>query len=208
MNLKLLFLIATVLLLLGSVIYVGFQVPTVEALVPSIVSVSSHDVESITWLDVLVTHQPPPTIDAPHFVSVVQLEINGSTVDLTQGPQSAETFTVQYSLGPNTNSYSVRARALCNLHGYSSWYSAPTPTPTPTATPTPTPTSTPTPSIEPTPTPTSSPSPSPSASLTPSPEPTTTPSGNLPPEALYAAVAIGIAGIAVITYVVLKREKK
>ena len=43
--------------------------------------------------------------------------------DLPQSPQSTETFSVQYSLGSNANSYSVRARAYCNLHGYGDWSS-------------------------------------------------------------------------------------
>jgi len=119
LNRKVLFLIVAFLPLLGAVVFVSFQVPTVEALVPSIVSVNSHDVGSTTWLDITVSHQPPPTIGAGHYVSVVQLEINGTTVNLTQDPQSTVTFTVQYSLGPNTDTYSVRARALCNVHGYS-----------------------------------------------------------------------------------------
>lgn len=119
MNRKVVFLIVAVPLLLGTVLFVSVQVPTVEALIPSIVSVSSYDVGSTTWLEVVVSHQPPPPIGASHYVSVVQLEINGTTVDLTQEPQSTETFTVQYSLGPNTDSYLVSARALCNIHGYS-----------------------------------------------------------------------------------------
>jgi len=121
LNRKVLLLIVAVSLLLGAVVFVSVKVVTVEALVPNIVSVSSHDVGSTTWLDVTVSHQPPPTIGPSHYVSVVQLEINGTTVDLNQAPQSTETFIVQYSLGPNSNSYSVRARALCTQHGYSAW---------------------------------------------------------------------------------------
>lgn len=120
MNRKVLFLIFTVQLLIGTVLFMSGQVLTVEALVPSIVSVSSHDVGSTTWVDVVVSHMPPPAISASHYVSVVQLTINGTVVDLPQDPQSTETFTVQYSLGPNTNSYTVTARAMCIVHGYSS----------------------------------------------------------------------------------------
>jgi hypothetical protein len=116
-----LFLIAVPLLLV-TVVFVSVQVLTVEALVPSIVNVSSREVGAITWLDIVVSHQPPPAISASHYVSVVQVEVNGTAVDLTQEPQSTETFTVQYSLGSNSNSYSVRVRALCTIHGYSAWF--------------------------------------------------------------------------------------
>jgi len=203
---------ATVSLLLVALVFGGVHVPAVKANVPSIMSIGSHEVGSTIWLDIVVSHQPPTAIGALHYVPVVQLEINGTTADLTQEPQSTETFTVQYSLGSNSNTYSVRARALCNLHGYSAWSgTVVVPTPTPIPTPTPVPTSTPTPSISPNPSPTASPSqsPTPSASSTPSPEPTTTPTGlSLPPEVLYVIAATGIAFLAVITVVALKRKKK
>jgi desulfoferrodoxin (superoxide reductase-like protein) len=119
LNRKVLFLIV-IPLLLGIVVSVSFQVPTVAALVPSIESVSFHDDGSTTVVDIAVNHVGSPTpIGSGHYVSNIQLEINGTVVDLPQSPQSTETFTVQYSLGPNTDTYTVRARALCNLHGYS-----------------------------------------------------------------------------------------
>jgi hypothetical protein len=114
-------LIVVVTLLLGTWVFVGVRVLTVEALVPSIVSVEHYDVGSVTWLDVTMHHTPPPALGLSHYVSNVQLEINGSVQDLPQSPQSTETFSVQYSLGPNSDTYSVRARASCIVHGYSEW---------------------------------------------------------------------------------------
>jgi hypothetical protein len=116
-----LFLIAAFAMLLGTCVFVSAQVLTVEGLVPSIVSVDYYDVGSITWVNVTVHHTPPPALGASHYVSNVQLEINGTVQNLAQSPQSTETFTVQYSLGSNSNTYSVRARALCIVHGYSAW---------------------------------------------------------------------------------------
>jgi desulfoferrodoxin (superoxide reductase-like protein) len=119
LNHKALFLIA-IPLLLGIAVSVNVQVPTVEALIPSIESVSFHDEGSTTMLDITVFHAGSPTpIGSGHYVSNIQLEINGTVIDWPQSPQSTETFTVHYSLGPNTDTYTVRARALCNLHGYS-----------------------------------------------------------------------------------------
>ena len=120
MNNKEFFLIVAVTLLLGTLAFMSVQVQTVQALVPTIESVNSHDAGSTTILDITIYHQGSPTPIGPlHFVPVVQLDINGTIVDVTQVAQSTETFTMQYSLGPNTNSYSVRARAFCNAHGYS-----------------------------------------------------------------------------------------
>jgi hypothetical protein len=110
-----------VTLLLGAFVFVSVQVLTVEALVPGIVGVESYDVGSVTWLNITIHHTPPPALGPSHYVSNVQVEVNGVVEDLPQSPQSTETFSVQYSLGPNTDSYSVRARAYCIVHGYSAW---------------------------------------------------------------------------------------
>ena len=121
MNRRVLLLIAVVAMLLGPCLYVSVQVLTVEGLVPSIVSVDSYDVGSTTWVNVTINHTPPPALGVSHYVSNVQLEINGTVQNLAQTPQSTETFSVQYSLGSNGDKYSVRARALCTVHGYSAW---------------------------------------------------------------------------------------
>jgi hypothetical protein len=64
-------------------------------------------------------------------------------------------------------------------------------------------------SSTPTPTPSSTvtPTPGPSDSHTSSPEPTRSNSGMIPPEAFYATAAIGIASIAAIVFVALKKPK-
>jgi len=189
MNRKVLVLTVASSLLFSTLLFACVQVLTVEALIPSIVSVSFREVESTLWLDVVISHQPQPPLGPSHYVTTVQLEINGAGTDLTQTPQTTTIFTVQYNLGPNTNTYSVRARALCTPHGYGGW-SATTTYPTPSPTPTPTPTSTPTPSIGPTPTPT----PSPSQSPTPSPEP-------FPTTLAVASIAtITVIGIGILVY--------
>ena len=226
MNRKVLFFTVVSSLLLGTLLFASVQVLTVEALIPDIVSISFREVESTLWLDVAISHQPLPPISSSHYVTTVELEINGAGTDLTQTPQSTTTFTVQHNLGPNTNTYSVRARALCTPHGYGGWSTTttyPTPSPTPTLMPTPTPTlmPTPTPTLMPTPTPTPSNgptpthtpppspySPSPSPSPTPSPEPTTPPLGFMPQEALYAIVIVAVGIVVVAIILILKKQKK
>lgn len=110
------------ILLLATALFFCFQTLTVEALVPTITTVSYHDVGSTTWADITVFHDGSPTpIGAGHYVSNIRLDINGTVQNLAQSPQSSETFTVQYSLGPNSNKYSIRAQALCNQHGYGAY---------------------------------------------------------------------------------------
>jgi hypothetical protein len=121
MSHRLLFLFIVITLLLDTSVFVSVQILSVKALVPNIVSVESYDVGSVTWVNITIHHTPPPAIGPSHYVSNVQVEVNGVVEDLSQSPQSTETFSVQYSLGPNTDTYSVRARAYCIVHGYSAW---------------------------------------------------------------------------------------
>ena len=124
MKRKLHFLIVAASLLLIVAVTLQIQVQTAKALVPSIVSVNTYVVGTSRWVNVTVNHTPPPAIGASHYVSNVQIEVNGTAVDLSQSPQTTETFSVQYNLGPNTNAYSVRARAFCVVHGYSAFSNA------------------------------------------------------------------------------------
>jgi hypothetical protein len=189
MSRKVLIVVVAFLLLFGTAVFACVQVLTVDALVPNIVSVSFREVGSDVWVDVVVSHQPPPAISSSHYVSNVQVEVNGVATDLSQSPQSTETFTVEHNLGSSADTYSVRARALCTVHGYSAFSSLVTypegsPTPTPSASPTPTPVATPTP--------------------TQSPEPP--PLGGLSQDALYAIVIV-VAVIVVVALVLIFRRR-
>lgn len=110
-----------ILALLFNILLASVQVLTARADVPDIVSIVSRNVGTVTWLNITVRHGG--LISSIHYISSVQLEINGTAQNLAQSPQSSEIFTVSYSLGSTSNKYSVRARALCNLHGYSAWSS-------------------------------------------------------------------------------------
>jgi hypothetical protein len=84
-----------------------------------------------------------------------------------------------------------------------------TPSPTPTSTPTPAPIPTLTPSARTTtPTPTPTATPTSSAESTPTPEPTRTGTNTVPPEAIYAAAALGVTAVAAIAIITLKRKKQ
>ncbi len=107
-------------------------------------------------LTITITHNNPT---GTHYVDLVQIDIDGTIHDVNLDPQTEVTFAAEYDLGEIAEIPTIKSRAHCNIHGWSSWNDAVFPTPAPTSTPISTPTSTPT--ATPTPTPTVSPTPQP-----------------------------------------------
>lgn len=109
-------------LLLVSAVLASFQTQHVDALIPSIVSINYGKSGTHTILNITVNHTPPPTISSGHYVSIVEVDINGTIHDLNQtAPQSTETFTVQYDMGEVSVPLPVRARAYCIIHLWGDW---------------------------------------------------------------------------------------
>lgn len=109
-------------MLLVSTILVSFQTRHVSALIPSIVSISYGTSGTHTVLNITVNHTPPPSLGSGHYVSIVEVDVNGTIQEITQTtPQSTETFTVQYDMGEVSAPLGVRARAYCTIHGWSDW---------------------------------------------------------------------------------------
>jgi hypothetical protein len=114
---KLLFFTLFLFTILGS-----FQTQRVNALIPSIVSISYGTSGTHTILNITVSHAPPPSLGSGHYVSIVEVDVNGTINDLSQtAPQSTDTFTVQYDIGEISAPLAVRTRAFCNIHGWSNW---------------------------------------------------------------------------------------
>jgi hypothetical protein len=108
--------------LLVSTILMSFQTQHANALIPSIVSISYGTSGTHTILNITVNHTPPPPLGSAHYVSIVEVDVNGTIQDLTQTtPQSTETFTVQYDIGEVSAPLAVRARAHCIVHGWGDW---------------------------------------------------------------------------------------
>lgn len=114
-----------VLLFFISLMFVGLQTQPVEALIPSIVSVTPWANGTHTILNITITHVGSPIPIGPsHYVSIVEVDVNGTINSLTQStPQATTTFVVQYDMGEISGTFSVKARAICNVHGPSSWSS-------------------------------------------------------------------------------------
>jgi desulfoferrodoxin (superoxide reductase-like protein) len=106
-------------------ISLSLQTQRGEANIPSIVSVVPWKSGTDTWLNITIYHVGTPVPIGPsHYVSTVELNISGTIKDLSQSPQSTETFLVQYDMGTLPSPVTVQARAYCTLHGWGAWSNA------------------------------------------------------------------------------------
>ena len=106
------------LLFLSCLIPLNNLLIPVYADVPSILNVE-HSIDGTDIiLNITVRHSGPTS---NHYINSVQVEIDGviNTINLNQ--QTTEIFTVQYNMGELNSELSIRVRAHCIIHGYSSW---------------------------------------------------------------------------------------
>lgn len=115
------FLIVSVSLMLVAILFLNHagtavaNVPTVLQIVN--ISISS-DVEQAFKIRLEITHQSPsPT----HYVDMIEVQVNGATQQFSQQPQTTDPFTVELDLGTLQGTAEVKARAHCNIHGWSDW---------------------------------------------------------------------------------------
>jgi hypothetical protein len=112
--------LATVLLVFLTLI--ACQVRRANAEAPSVLSIDFWMNETRTILNITIRHSGPPGLGALHHVIDVEVDINGTVINLDQTtPQSAETFVVQYDMGEMSEVVDVRARAYCTIHQWGSW---------------------------------------------------------------------------------------
>lgn len=95
------------------------SVAPVKAIVPQVQNVTVWNSGGETILNITVYHTP---VEASHHVDEIEVDVDGS---ITSFPvdQPSTTFTFQANLGQITGTPSARARAHCNVHGWSSWSS-------------------------------------------------------------------------------------
>ncbi|UCD26631.1 MAG: hypothetical protein JSV75_00370 [Candidatus Bathyarchaeota archaeon] len=106
----------TLVLALG--VLVAFQINLVLADIPDVTSIEPWTSGTDTILNITVRHaSPTPT----HYVDAVEVDIDGTVEAVFLGPQSTETFLVQYNMGEVTDTPPVQARAFCTWHGWSVW---------------------------------------------------------------------------------------
>ncbi len=96
----------------------GFQIHPVLADVPSVLSIEPWASGTDTILNITVRHSSPTS---SHYVNEVEVDVDGAVQDVNLTPQSTVTFVVQYNVGQTSEEPTVRARAYCTIHGWSSW---------------------------------------------------------------------------------------
>ena len=87
-------------LLLVSVTLVTCQVRRANADAPTVLSIDAWMNGTHTILNITIRHSGPPGLGALHHVSDVEVDVNGTVINLDQTtPQSTETFVIQYDMG-------------------------------------------------------------------------------------------------------------
>lgn len=112
------FLRSASLAAISTVALSGF-IKGVEANVPTVLQIENISQDSMGRIRLEITHSNPST--CCHYVDVVEVDVNRQVTQFNQQPQSSDPFTVELDLGQIQGTPNVRARAHCNIHGWSAW---------------------------------------------------------------------------------------
>jgi desulfoferrodoxin (superoxide reductase-like protein) len=100
------------------VVLLFIQFGTVVADVPDVLQIQNISQGSAGRIRLEIRHASP---SSSHYVDTVEVEIEGQVKHFDLQPQSNNPFTVELDLGDIQGTPGVRARAHCNLHGWSAW---------------------------------------------------------------------------------------
>ncbi|WGM88971.1 MAG: hypothetical protein NUK63_08630 [Candidatus Bathyarchaeum tardum] len=105
------------MLIIISVSFCSFFVPSAGAIVPEVQNVIFWNDGTETILNVTIYHTPLTSL---HYVNQVEVDIEGA---ITSYPvtQTDITFTTSINLGEIAGTPLARVRAFCILDGWSSW---------------------------------------------------------------------------------------
>ena len=103
------------------IIFSPYSLVPVHANVPTLIQITVSQKETDTIITLIVNHLNPSSV---HYIDTIEVEINGviQRIEKLQ-PQSQPIFSYEFNAGKIESLSSVRARANCNLHGWSEWYS-------------------------------------------------------------------------------------
>ncbi len=96
----------------------GFQIHLVFAVVPDVLSIEPWTSGADTILNITVSHAG---FGGSHYVNKVEVDVDGSIQNIDLTSQSAPTFVVQFNMGELATTPTVKARAHCTVHDWSSW---------------------------------------------------------------------------------------
>jgi len=111
------FLIASVSLILVAILFLN-HAGTAVANVPTVLQIVNISQGSDGKISLEITHQGP---SPNHYVDMVEVQVNGATQQFSLQPQTTDPFTVELDLGMLQGTPEVKARAHCNIHGWSDW---------------------------------------------------------------------------------------
>jgi desulfoferrodoxin (superoxide reductase-like protein) len=107
------------LLILLILLTLTIPAATVHANIPTVLSITRRTDSGNTLIDVVVNHSDPTT---NHYISQINLDLDGTTQNFKDLPKPTTTqYTFTLNIG-SANPKTIKAQAVCNLHGPSSWY--------------------------------------------------------------------------------------
>lgn len=101
-----------------SIMIFSSTVNTVRADVPSVLQIENISQDSTGKIKLQISHATPST---NHYVDLAEVDVNGQVTRHDREPQSSDPFTLELNLGQIQGKPTVKARAHCNMHGWSSW---------------------------------------------------------------------------------------
>jgi desulfoferrodoxin (superoxide reductase-like protein) len=96
----------------------AFFVGIAAANIPEVLQIQNITQGSAGRIRLQISHSLP---SSTHYVDIVEVDIGGQIRQFDQQPQSVDPFTVELDLGQIQGNPNIRARAHCNLHGWSDW---------------------------------------------------------------------------------------
>ena len=112
--------VLTLLAIAFSLITISSLIGTVSANIPTVIQIDNVSQGSSGKIRLQITHLNP---SSTHYVDVIEVDVNGQVTQFNQQPQTTDPFTVELDLGQLQGNPTIRARAHCTKHGWSSWSS-------------------------------------------------------------------------------------
>ncbi len=89
-----------------------------QADVPDVLQIENISQASTGKVRLQIRHANP---SSNHYVDTVEIDLNGQATTPALQPQTTNPFTAEFELGDIQGNPNVKARARCNLHGWSGW---------------------------------------------------------------------------------------
>lgn len=97
------------------------SVKRAKADVPDVLQIENISQDSNGKIRLKIRHANPSIF---HYVDAIDVDVNGKVTQFSLPPYDIDPFTVELDLGEIQGNPTVRAKARCNIHGWSAWSSA------------------------------------------------------------------------------------